>query len=236
MDRAVTLHHASILGGLELFDDGVFVGVDADVGGDFHAADDDLAGGEVGVPEQGRGGGEGVAAAGADGGDEGTGNGVRFNDVTVAGEYEDTLGIGDDEESLQLAEKLVGAPLLGEFDGGAVELAVELFELGLKAGEEGESVGGGASESGEDFVVVEAAELACGVLHDGATEGDLAIGGHDGGVSAAHAEHGGGTDAAAVSEVERMGEVVVRCHDVLQCRRGEVDGLLRAKQAAGAGF
>ena len=106
--------------------------------------------------------------------------------------------VGDDEQGLEVAEHLVGAPVLGELDGGAAEVAGELLQLGFEAAEEGEGVGGGAGESGEDLVLVELADLLGGVLHDGRAEGDLAVGGHDDGVAAADAEDGGGTDAAGL--------------------------------------
>lgn len=73
-----------------------------------------------------------------------------------------------------------------------------LLELGFEAAEEGEGVGGGASESGEDFVLVEAADFFGSVLDYGLAEGDLAVSGHDDRVVAANAEDGGGTDAAGL--------------------------------------
>ena len=123
----------------------------------------------------------------------------------VAGEQEGLAGVGDDEQGFELAQHLVGAPVLGELDGGAAEVAGILLELGFEAGEEREGVGGGAGEAGEDLVLVELADFLGGVLHDGAAERDLAIGGHDDGVAAADADDGGGANAAAVcpDRVER---------------------------------
>ena len=54
-----------------------------------------------------------------------------------------------------------------------------LLELGFEAAEEGEGVGGGAGESGEDFVVVQAADFFGGVFDDGLAERDLAVAGKD---------------------------------------------------------
>ena len=71
-----------------------------------------------------------------------------------------------------MAEDFVGSPVFGEFDDGAVELAVVLFELRLEAGEEGEGVGCGASETGEDLAVIETAELPGVGLENFAAEGD----------------------------------------------------------------
>ena len=45
--------------------------------------------------------------------------------------------VGDDEQGLEVAQHLVGAPVLGEFDGRAIQIAGILLELGLKARETG---------------------------------------------------------------------------------------------------
>jgi hypothetical protein len=132
-------------------------------------------------------------------------DGVWLDHVAIAGEQEHLLGVGDDEQGLELAEELVGAPVLGELDGGAAEVAAVLLELGLEAGEEREGVGGGARKAGEDLVVIEAADFLGGVLHDGRAEGDLSVGGHHHAVAAANAQDGGGAHAAPVREVQRMG-------------------------------
>jgi hypothetical protein len=120
--------------------------------------------------------------------------------------------VADDEQGLEVAEHAVGAPVFGQLDGGAAEVAGVLLELGLEAAEEREGVGGRAGESGEDLVLVELADFFCGVLHDGGAEGDLAVGGHDDGVAAADAEDGGGTDADGMPNTYRdlkVGEIEI---------------------------
>ena len=52
------------------------------------------------------------------------------------------------------------APVLGELDGGALQVAAVLLELGLEAREEREGVGGRAREAGQDAVVVQPPDLA----------------------------------------------------------------------------
>src|SRR5947209_6519226 len=178
---------------LQFFDGGFVVGEDADVPGDAHGFFDDAAGGEVGVGHEGAGGGLGEGASGADRGDAFVG----FDDVSGAGDEVGLFVVGDDQEGFEVAEHLVGAPVFGKFDGGAAELSVELLELGFEAGEEVEGVGGGAGESGEDLVLVEAADLLGVVLDDGFAHGDLSVGSHDDFAVAADAEDGGGADAGS---------------------------------------
>src|SRR6476661_466101 len=47
-------------------------------------------------------------------------------------------------------ERAVGPPIARELDGRAFEVAAVLFELRLEPRKEGERVGGGAGEPGED--------------------------------------------------------------------------------------
>jgi hypothetical protein len=52
--------------------------------------------------------------------------------------------VGDGEHRLEPAQDAVGAPVLGELDGRADQVALVLVELGLEALEQGEGVGGRA--------------------------------------------------------------------------------------------
>ena len=175
----------------QLLDGDAVIGIDADFAGDLHCFFGDLAGAEIGVLHQGAGGGGGVTAAGADGG-QGL---VGVDHVAGAGDQERLALVGDEQQSLEVAQHLVGAPVLGQLDGGAVQVAGVLLELGFEAGEEPEGVGGGTREAGENLVLIEAADLFGGVLEHVIAEGDLAIGGHDDLAVAADANDGGGADA-----------------------------------------
>ena len=94
-----------------------------------------------------------------------------------------------------MAQDLIGSPVLRQFDDGARQIAVELFEFGFEAGEQGEGVGGGTGESGDNLVVIESAQLARrGFEHFGA-ERYLAIARHDHFSIATHAEHRRGTNS-----------------------------------------
>ena len=64
------------------------------------------------------------------------------------------LLVRQQEHGLELLQVLVAAPLLGELDGRAHEIAVVLLELGLEKLEEGEGVRRGAGEASEDLAVL----------------------------------------------------------------------------------
>ena len=70
------------------------------------------------------------------------------------------LRVHDDEHGFEAAQHAVGAPVLRELDGRALEVAAVLLQLGLEAREQREGVGGRAGEAGEDAVVVEPPDLA----------------------------------------------------------------------------
>ena len=96
---------------------------------------------------------------------------------------------------VEVAQELVGAPVLGEFDRGANELAAVLFKLAFEPFEQGEGVSGAAGETGQDFFVVEPAHLARRALDDDIAQGHLAVAayGHLPALRhlAAHADDGG---------------------------------------------
>ena len=98
----------------------------------------------------------------------------------VAGprDEERALLVGHDQQRLELAQHLVGAPVLGELDRGALEVAAVLVELRLEAGEERERVGRRAGESRNDLAALQAADLRRRLLHDRVAQRDLAVRGH----------------------------------------------------------
>src|SRR3546814_7949139 len=60
----------------------------------------------------------------------------------------------------EVAQIFVSAPILGEFDRGAHQMALMAFELGLQPFEKREGVGGGAGEPRDHLAVAELADLA----------------------------------------------------------------------------
>jgi len=110
--------------------------------------------------------------------------------ISGAGDEVGPLVVGHDEHGLQLAQVLVHAPVLRQLDDGALHVAAVLLELGLETGEEREGVRGGAGETSQDFVVVEAAHFCGAVLHDRVADRDLPVAGHRYLAIAANAEDG----------------------------------------------
>src|SRR5690606_32443398 len=76
---------------------------------------------------------------------------------------------------LQPAQHPVGAPVLGQFDRRAHQVAGMLLQLAVEAFEQGEGIGRAAGESGDDLAVVQPAHLARTGLDDGVAQGDLAV-------------------------------------------------------------
>ncbi len=68
--------------------------------------------------------------------------------------------VEDDQHRLEAAQNAIGAPVLRELDGGALEIAAILLELRLEAREQRERIGRRAGEARQDAVVVEAADLS----------------------------------------------------------------------------
>lgn len=102
------------------------------------------------------------------------------------------FGVGHDQHGFESAQDAVGTPVAGQFDRGAHQVALVLFELGLEAFLQRERVGRGAGETGQDLVVIEAADLAGRALDDDVAQGDLAIAAERDTVAAADTHDGGG--------------------------------------------
>ena len=154
------------------------VRVDADVGRDRHRLLCDRARVERAVARERPGGCHRERAAGPDAHDPVVG----LDEVAGAGEQEQLLAVHHDEHRLEPAQGAIGAPVLRELDGRALELSAVLFELRFEPGEEREGIGGRTGEPGDNSVVIELPDLARVVLHHGLAERDLAIAGHHGAI------------------------------------------------------
>jgi hypothetical protein len=110
--------------------------------------------------------------------------------VAVAADDQRGFLVGHGQQCLEVAQHLVGAPVLGQFYRGAGELAAVFFQLALEQLEQGEGVGSATGKAGDDTVIVQAAYLAGIALHDGVTHRYLAITTDDNTVTAAHGEYG----------------------------------------------
>ena len=154
----------------ELFDRDLAVRVDADVGGDRERFRDDRARVELGVVEQRARRGLRVRAAGADREQPCSGSITSPLPEMIS----DWRVVRDDQQRLEPAQHAVRAPVLGELDRGAREVAV-LLELRLEALEQRERIGRAAREAREHLAVMQPAHLARVALHHLIAERDLAV-------------------------------------------------------------
>src|SRR5229473_1799717 len=88
-----------------------------------------------------------------------------------------------------MPQDLVSAPFLGQLHDRAWEIAVELFELALEPREQRESVRGRAGKSGENLVIVQAAQFFRGRFQHFVTDSHLPVAGHHDFAVAADADH-----------------------------------------------
>ena len=75
-----------------------------------------------------------IRRARADGGDAV----VRFDDVAFARQDQERLPVADDQLRLEAAQIAIGAPFLGQLDGGLAQIPVVGLELRFELGEEGQ--------------------------------------------------------------------------------------------------
>jgi hypothetical protein len=63
---------------------------------------------------------------------------VGLDQIAVAGKQERHPGVHHDQHGFEPAQQAIGAPVLGELDGRALEVPAILFELGLEPGKQRE--------------------------------------------------------------------------------------------------
>src|SRR5215469_6581864 len=114
--------------GLQLFDGKVCVRVDADFAGNAHGFHGQVFGGQFRVFEHRARSREGVAAARANSHEPI----VRLYDVAIAGEDESGFTIRDDEHGFQMTEGSVLAPVLGQLDGGFLQITGRFLQLAFE--------------------------------------------------------------------------------------------------------
>ena len=81
---------------------------------------------------------------------------VGLDDVAVAGDHEQVFGVAHEQQRFQAPQVAIAAPVLGELDGRAREIA-ELVELAFEAFEQCKGIGGAAGEAAEHLAVAERA-------------------------------------------------------------------------------
>ncbi len=115
-----------------------------------------------------------VGSAAADRGDALVG----FDHVAGAAEHQQMFRVADQQQRFEPAQRAVLAPVLGELDGGAHQVAARRVELALEFLEQRDAVGGAAGEARDHGAAGDPAHLAGAVFHDGLVEGDLSVAGH----------------------------------------------------------
>src|SRR5690606_24179611 len=185
--RSHLCHRRSAKRLFQRFDGVILVGVDADIAGNHQRLLDDIDGAQFGVLDQGARRRLGVGAAAADGDNAVFG----FEHIAVAGDDQRMLAIGHGQHGFETAQHAVGAPVLGEFDGRAQQIALMFFQLGFETLEKRKRIGRAAGKTGEDPFLVQLAHLARAGLDDDIAERDLTIATEGDAVAAPHREDGG---------------------------------------------
>ena len=134
---------------------------------------------------------QGETATAADGCD----SFVGFDYIAGSADQEGLFQIGNHQQGFQVAQHLVGTPILGQFHCGTSQVAGVLFQLGLEAAEQRERVRRGAGKASQNFVLIEPANFARGMLDHAVAQGHLAVGSHHDTFPATHAEHRGRANA-----------------------------------------
>src|SRR6185369_4822589 len=123
---------------LKSFDGNLVVGVDAEIGRDLERLPRNRLGVELGFGHHRARGGEREGAARADADELIRG----LDDVAGAGQHQGNVFVGHRHHRLEPAKVAVGAPILGELDAGARQLARMLLELAFEPLEQRERIGG----------------------------------------------------------------------------------------------
>src|SRR3982751_3654458 len=104
------------------------------------------------------------------------------------------LPIGNRQHRFEPAQDAIGAPVLGELDRRAHEVALVLVELRLEALEQRKGVGRAASKACEDAVLVEPADLLGTALDDYVAKRDLSVAAERNAHAAANGKNGGAVE------------------------------------------
>src|SRR5581483_10884400 len=78
-------------------------------------------------------------------------------------------------QGFEMPQHAVGAPIFRKLHHAARQVSGKLLQLGFKAREEREGVGGGARKPGQDLAVIEAAQFFGASFQDLVSHGDLSV-------------------------------------------------------------
>ncbi len=92
---------------------------------------------------------------------------LRFEHIAIAGDDQRILPISDRQHGLQPTQGTVAAPVLGEFNRRAEQIALVLVQLGFETFKEGKGICRPTGKAGEDLPLMNAPNLArAGLDHD----------------------------------------------------------------------
>ena len=149
----------------------VHVGVDAKFARDFERLLHDLLRGQIRVDQQRLGSRVCIRPTRSDRHDAL----LRLQHIAIARDDERGFQVGHGQHGFEAAQHAVGAPVLGQLDGCTRQVALVLFQLGLKALKQREGIGRGARKPCQHLAVVQLAHLPCRALDDDIAQRDLAI-------------------------------------------------------------
>src|SRR5579862_5255252 len=84
---------------------------------------------------------------------------VRLNHVALPAQEERLIFIADQQQGLQISQKLIRTPIAAEFYRGPAQVSVILLQFPLKAAEKRKCIGRGTGKPGQNLVVKEPPDL-----------------------------------------------------------------------------
>src|SRR5690348_14860106 len=103
---------------------------------------------------------------------------VGLDHVAIAGKQESGFAVSHHQQSFQMAQRTVRAPLFGKLDRGARQIAVKFLQLVFEPREKRQSVRSAAGKTGQNLVAEEAPDFFSVVLDHAFAERDLSVARH----------------------------------------------------------
>jgi hypothetical protein len=122
---------------------------------------------------------------------------LRLDHIAGAGDDIHAVDVRHTEQCFQTPQAAVAAPVLGQFDRRAGQVA-EFLQLALEALEQGKCVRRAAGKSGQHLAAVQAADLAGIGFHHALSQRDLAITADRNVAVPAHRQNGGAVNSLRV--------------------------------------
>src|SRR5437899_2581824 len=170
---------------LKLFDRHPVIRIDAHLARNLHSFFGDLFGRELGMFRERLRSGLRIRTAAPDC----RYSAVGLDHIALTAEQKRLLPVAYEQQRFQVPQKLVGAPVTRQFDGGPPEVPMILLQLSLKPAEERERIRSRSRKAGHNLVVIEPSDLLGGVFDYGLAQSDLAVAGENNLSSAANRQN-----------------------------------------------